>query len=211
MAFAPDGRYVAAVGADAVVRVWDVETKSEVRGLRGHTDWVTAVALSPDGRYVASVGVEKDAVLRIFELPPLDVSATGGHLLAVKAVAVSPDGKLAATAANDQTIKLWDIATGKHVGTLIGNVFIWGGGTFYDVYETGDDYLGLSPSADQSLAGSIMMLEGSLVTIVAIAWLFLRMAQEGEIRQGLIERGIDERTARRAVRYRRWQELGGEP
>ena len=52
-----------------------------------------------------------------------------------------------------------------------------------------------------------MMLEGSLVTIVAIAWLFLRMAQEGEIRQELIERGVDERTARRAVRYRRWQEL----
>ena len=106
--------------------------------------------------------------------------------------------------------KLAYIVGVRLVGTLIGNVFIWGGGTFYDVYETGDDYLGLSPSADQSLAGSIMMLEGSLVTIVAIAWLFLRMAQEGEIRQDLIERGVDERTARRAVRYRRWQELGGE-
>lgn len=121
VAFAPDGRYVAAVGADSIVRVWDVETKSEVRGLRGHTDWVTAVAFSPDGRYVATVGVEKDSVLRIFELPPLDVSASGGHLLAVNAVAVSPDGKRVATAGTDQTIKLWDLATGKQVGTLIGN------------------------------------------------------------------------------------------
>ncbi len=121
VAFGPDSRYVAAVGADAVVRVWDVETKSEVRGLRGHVDWVTAVAFSPDGRYVASVGVEKDKALRIFELPPLDTSASGGHLLAVNAVAVSPDGKTVATAGTDQTIKLWDIATGKPVGTLIGN------------------------------------------------------------------------------------------
>ena len=32
-----------------------------------------------------------------------------------------------------------------------------------------------------------MMLEGSLVTIVALAWLFLRMAQEGRVRQELIE------------------------
>ena len=32
-----------------------------------------------------------------------------------------------------------------------------------------------------------MMLEGSLVTVVALAWLFLRMAQEGEVRQELIE------------------------
>jgi cytochrome c oxidase assembly factor CtaG len=103
--------------------------------------------------------------------------------------------------------KLGYIVGVRLVGTLIGNVFVWGGSPFYDVYETGDDFLGLSPSADQSLAGSIMMLEGSLVTIVALAWLFLRMAQEGEVRQSLIERGVDERTARRAVRYRRWQEL----
>ena len=95
------------------------------------------------------------------------------------------------------------------VATIIGNVFIWGGTAFYGVYDTGDDYLGLSPSGDQSLAGSLMMLEGSIVTIVAIAWLFLRMAQEGEVRQELIESGVDERTARRAVRYRRWKELEG--
>jgi putative membrane protein len=93
------------------------------------------------------------------------------------------------------------------VATVVGNVFIWGGAAFYDVYDTGDDYLGLSPSADQSLAGSLMMLEGSIVTIVALAWLFLRMAQEGDVRQELIESGVDERTARRAVRYRRWEEL----
>jgi len=121
VAFAPDGRYLAAVGADSVVRVWDIQTKSEVRGLRGHTDWVTSVAFSPDGRYIATVGVEKDKVLRIFELPPLEVAGGGGHVQGVNAVAVSPNGKIAATAGTDQTIKLWDLATGKEVGTLIGN------------------------------------------------------------------------------------------
>jgi len=103
--------------------------------------------------------------------------------------------------------KLGYIVGVRLVATAIGNVFIWAGGPFYDVYETGDDFLGLSPEADQSLAGSLMMLEGSLVTIVAIAWLFLRMAQEGEIRQALIERGHDPRAVQRAVRYRRWHEL----
>ncbi len=120
--FSPDGRFVAAAGADSVVRVWDVQTKSEIRGLRGHTDWVTSVAFSPDGRFIASVAAEKDNTLRVFELPALDAaSAAGGHLLAVNAVAVSPNGKLVATAATDQTIKIWDIATGKEVSTLIGN------------------------------------------------------------------------------------------
>lgn len=122
VAFAPDGRYVAAAGADAVVRVWDVQTKSEVRGLRGHTDWVTSVAFSPNGQSIASVAAEKDNTLRVFELPPLDTaSAAGGHMLAVNAVAVSPNGKLVATAAVDQTIKVWDVATGKEVATLVGN------------------------------------------------------------------------------------------
>ena len=105
--------------------------------------------------------------------------------------------------------KLGFIVGVRLVATVIGNVFVWGGAPFYDVYEAGDEYLGLSPSGDQSLAGSLMMLEGSIVTVVAIAWLFLRMAQEGEIRQQLLESGVDERTARRAVRYRRWQELQG--
>jgi len=103
--------------------------------------------------------------------------------------------------------KLAYIVGVRLVATALGNLFVWSGGPFYDVYESGGDYLGLSPQGDQSLAGSLMMLEGSLVTVVAIAWLFLRMAQEGEVRQQLLERGHDPRTVRRAVRYRRWSEL----
>jgi cytochrome c oxidase assembly factor CtaG len=103
--------------------------------------------------------------------------------------------------------KLAYIVCVRLVATVVGNVFVWAGSAFYDVYADGDAFLGLSPSADQGLAGSLMMLEGSIVTVVALAWLFLRMAQEGEVRQELIEKGVDERTARRAVRYRRWHEL----
>jgi putative membrane protein len=103
--------------------------------------------------------------------------------------------------------KLAYIVGVRAVGTVIANVFVWAGEPFYDAYDTGEEYLGLSPAADQSLGGSLMMLEGSLVTVVAIAWLFLRMAQEGEVRQRLLEAGHDPRTVKRAVRYRRWQEL----
>jgi putative membrane protein len=105
--------------------------------------------------------------------------------------------------------KLGYIVVVRLYATVLGNVFIWAGSPFYGVYDTVSHYLGLSPHADQSLAGSLMMLEGSIVTIVAIAWLFLRMAQEGEARQELIERGVDPRLVRRAVRYRRWHELEG--
>ena len=99
--------------------------------------------------------------------------------------------------------KLAYIVGVRLVATVVGNVFIWGGSAFYDVYETADDFLGLSPDADQSLAGSLMMLEGSLVTIVALAWLFPAHGPGGRGAPGAPREGVDERTARRAVRYRR--------
>jgi len=103
--------------------------------------------------------------------------------------------------------KLAYIAVVRLVETLLGNVFVWSGAVFYGVYDRGDEFWGISPLQDQGLAGAVMMIEGSLVTITALAWLFLRMAQEGELRQELLERGLDPRTVRRAVRYGRAQEL----
>ena len=91
--------------------------------------------------------------------------------------------------------------------TVLGNVFAWSGRVFYETYERAERVWGISPLADQSAAGTIMMIEGSLVTIAALAWLFLRLAAEGELRQELLERGLDPRTVRRAVRYGRGDQL----
>ena len=84
---------------------------------------------------------------------------------------------------------------------MLGNVFIWSGSPIYGTYDDLED---------QGWAGTVMMLEGSLVTIGAIAWLFLRLAAEGELRQELLERGLEPRAVRRAVRYGRADELGQE-
>ena len=103
--------------------------------------------------------------------------------------------------------KLGYIFVVRLVETLLGNVFVWSGAVFYGVYARGDELWGISPLQDQNLAGAVMMIEGSLVTITALAWLFLRMAKEGELRQELLERGLDPRTVKRAVRYGRAGEL----
>jgi putative membrane protein len=105
--------------------------------------------------------------------------------------------------------KLAYIACVRVVETILGNVLVWSGTVFYGVYAQGEELWGVSPLQDQGLAGAVMMIEGSLVTIVALSWLFLRLAQEGELRQELLERGLDPRTVRRAVRYGRAQELAG--
>ena len=95
----------------------------------------------------------------------------------------------------------------RMVGTVLANVFLWSGTVFYPYYERAGNDWGISPLADQGIAGSIMMIEGSLVTIAALAWLFLRMAREGELRQELLERGLDPRAVHRAVRYGRADDL----
>jgi cytochrome c oxidase assembly factor CtaG len=103
--------------------------------------------------------------------------------------------------------KLGYIAAVRVVETILGNVFFWSGSVFYGVYRHQARLFGISALADQGIAGAVMMIEGSIVTLVAIAWLFLRMAEEGEVRQQLLERGLDPRAVRRAVRYGRAQEL----
>ncbi len=99
--------------------------------------------------------------------------------------------------------KLGYVVVVRVVETVLGNVFFWAGKVFYPVYEHEGRLWGLSPLHDQGIAGAVMMIEGSVVTLAALAWLFLRMASEGELRQQLLERGLDPRAVRRAVRYGR--------
>jgi putative membrane protein len=103
--------------------------------------------------------------------------------------------------------KMGYVAAVRLYETALANVFLWAGGVLYPYYERGEELWGLSPEGDQAVAGAVMMIEGSLVTLAALAWLFLRLAREGELRQDLLERGLDPRSVRRAVRYGRTDAL----
>jgi WD40 repeat protein len=48
------------------VKVWDVETGRSLRTLRGHTNFVTGVALSEDGR--RAVSASYDHTLKVWDL-----------------------------------------------------------------------------------------------------------------------------------------------
>jgi putative membrane protein len=73
------------------------------------------------------------------------------------------------------------------LGTLLANVFFWSGTVFYPYYAAGERYWGISPLSDQIAAGAVVMVEGSILTLILGAWLFLRMARQGEERQGLLD------------------------
>jgi putative membrane protein len=109
--------------------------------------------------------------------------------------------------------KLGYIIAVRLLGTLLGNVFIWSGTVFYKFYAAGEAHTTVSPLTDQSVAGVVMMLEQSILTIFLFGWLFLRAAAEGEEKQDLLDwahaRGIElsDRRAARAVTAGRGAEL----
>jgi cytochrome c oxidase assembly factor CtaG len=101
----------------------------------------------------------------------------------------------------------------RFTAMLLGNVLIWSGTVFYPYYAHGEHAHGLSPLRDQGLTGALMMLEGSIVTVLLFGWLFARAAAEGERRQELIEYAaahdiaLAPQRAARAVTADREQEL----
>ena len=109
--------------------------------------------------------------------------------------------------------KLIYIVAVRLAGTILGNIFLWSGTIFYPYYLKGDAHFHISPLADQNIAGAIMMIEESILTLGLFCWLFLRAARESEERQDLLDfahsRGLelsDERAAR-AVSAGRGAEL----
>ncbi|MHC4176119.1 MAG: WD40 repeat domain-containing protein [Planctomycetota bacterium] len=60
LAVSPDGKLLAAGGADAVARVWSIEDKKPVATLEKHTDWVLGVSFSRDGKLLATAGADRN-------------------------------------------------------------------------------------------------------------------------------------------------------
>lgn len=87
----------------------------------------------------------------------------------------------------------------------LGNILMWSGTVLYPVYATAEADWGISPIADQSTAGAIMMIEGLFVTLPVLAWTFLRVARQGAEKQDLLDLAynlrvpLSEERAQRAV------------
>ncbi|MBX5442575.1 MAG: cytochrome c oxidase assembly protein [Solirubrobacteraceae bacterium] len=63
---------------------------------------------------------------------------------------------------------------------LLGILLTFAPEAIYAFYAGQPEYWGLTPTADQSVAGVIMALEQSIVMGIALAWLFARMLTESE-------------------------------
>ena len=122
LAFSPDGALLASCGEDSTVRLWGVKTRKLLRTFIGHKSGVFnevfSVAFSPDGKTVASSSKESVHLWNTQGEEQLRSVIT--HTAILGAV-FSPDGKTLASGNEDNTVRLWDMESGKPLTTLTGH------------------------------------------------------------------------------------------
>ena len=105
--FSPDGKLLATVGQDRVVRLWNVSDWTLVGQLSKHQRTINGIAWSPDSRRIASS--DRDGVICIWNVQTQSceqpIPALTGPL---RCLAWSPDGRVLATADGDLAAHAWE-------------------------------------------------------------------------------------------------------
>lgn len=124
--FAPDGKSWTSTTLGGTLRLWDLAAGKEAKSYDGFD----VIALSSDRNVLASTSKDfqgrADGSLKLLNISTGEQKLLSGHTNRVYVARFSPDGKALASASDDQTIRLWNVATGQ--GVVVGHTDMIGQG-----------------------------------------------------------------------------------
>ncbi|BAZ15377.1 serine/threonine protein kinase with WD-40 repeats [Calothrix sp. NIES-4071] len=124
--FSPDGVTLASGSWDNTIKLWNLTNGQEIRTLKGHSDFVLSIAFDAKGVMLASGS--KDKTIKLWNLVTGELSRTiKAHTDKVNSVTFASGAnyskafktsEILISGSNDNTIKLWNPATGEEIRTL---------------------------------------------------------------------------------------------
>jgi WD40 repeat protein len=117
LAFGGDGKELAAGGYHEIT-IWDAANGTLLRRIKNVAQQTQALAFSPGGALLAAASGTPGKIGEVKLFNPgtgalLQTLVTGGDIML--ALAFSPDGQQLATAGSDNTVRLFDVATGQQL------------------------------------------------------------------------------------------------
>jgi serine/threonine protein kinase/WD40 repeat protein len=111
--WSPDGRHIGSSGA-----IWRADTGQCIRDLRPAFAAPFECAWSPDGNLFAWGTLSDDDAIYIWDRQADRLRELRGHKGSIWTLDFSPDGAKLASGSIDNTVKVWDVATGAVIRTI---------------------------------------------------------------------------------------------